>query len=167
MSEQKEFDDLQFILEAWKKTIDVQQHFNDLELRIRNFAVTALVAIFGVAGVAIQNKIAVKFFNINTSLASWLFLAGLIGWLAFYYMDRFWYHRLLVGAVKHGEAIEDSVLNLQGLDPITAKSIELTKAISKASPHKFFRMSIHSSTKINIFYLTVSVLFVIAFWAVH
>ena len=82
MHEQKQFDELQFILEAWKKTIDVQQHFNDLELRIRNFAVTALVAIFGVAGVAIQNKIAVKFFSINTSLASWLFLAGLLGWLA-------------------------------------------------------------------------------------
>ena len=25
-------------IEIWKKIVDVQQHFNDLELRIRNFA---------------------------------------------------------------------------------------------------------------------------------
>ncbi len=25
-------------LEVWKKTIDVQQHFNDIQMKIRNFA---------------------------------------------------------------------------------------------------------------------------------
>jgi hypothetical protein len=25
-------------IEIWKKIVDVQQHFNDLELRVRNFA---------------------------------------------------------------------------------------------------------------------------------
>ena len=32
------------VVEAWKKTVDVQQQFNDIELRIRNYAITLLVA---------------------------------------------------------------------------------------------------------------------------
>ena len=38
---------LSSVLEIWKKTIDVQQHFNDIELRIRNFALTAFTFIIG------------------------------------------------------------------------------------------------------------------------
>ena len=30
----------ELIVEIWKKVIDVQQHFNDIELRIRNMAIT-------------------------------------------------------------------------------------------------------------------------------
>jgi hypothetical protein len=29
-------DRTKFLLEVWKKTVDVQQHFNDVEMRIRN-----------------------------------------------------------------------------------------------------------------------------------
>ena len=36
----------QFALETWKKTVDVQQHFNDLEMRIRNFAITVVGILF-------------------------------------------------------------------------------------------------------------------------
>ncbi|TGR62067.1 hypothetical protein EN866_41865, partial [Mesorhizobium sp. M2D.F.Ca.ET.223.01.1.1] len=31
-------DELNLAVDAWKKTVDVQQHFNDLEMRVRNFA---------------------------------------------------------------------------------------------------------------------------------
>jgi hypothetical protein len=34
-------------VEAWKKTVDVQQHFNDLELRVRNFAITFTAGFWG------------------------------------------------------------------------------------------------------------------------
>ena len=33
-------------------------------------------------------------------------LLGLVGTSLFYFMDKHWYHRLLIGAVKHGIAIE-------------------------------------------------------------
>jgi hypothetical protein len=42
------------LIEAWKQTIQVQQHFNDLELRIRNYAITLLGALFGVAAYAFK-----------------------------------------------------------------------------------------------------------------
>lgn len=160
MPDQKECEPIQIALEAWKKTIDVQQHFNDLELRIRNFAVTVFVAILGVAGIALQNHIFITIFNFRTSLASWILVAGLIGWFAFYFMDRFWYHHLLSGAVTHGQVIEDGLKQAY-------PSIALTHAISKASPSKFFGLSIHSSQKIDIFYALVTVLLLIAIWAIH
>jgi hypothetical protein len=160
MLEQKEPEDLQTALEAWKKTIDVQQHFNELEFRIRNFAVTVFVAILGLAGIALQSHVFVTAFNLRTSLPSWILLVGLIGWIAFYFMDRFWYHPLLIGAVRHGESIEKKLMD-------DHPSIALTEAISKASPIPIFRWKIHSSQKIDLFYALVFVLLLIAIWAVH
>jgi FMN phosphatase YigB (HAD superfamily) len=39
-------ENLSLVLDIWKKTVDVQQHFNDLELRIRNYALTVLAALW-------------------------------------------------------------------------------------------------------------------------
>jgi FMN phosphatase YigB (HAD superfamily) len=44
------------VLDLWKKTVDVQQHFNDLELRIRNYAVTLLVAVLGASAFAVTAR---------------------------------------------------------------------------------------------------------------
>jgi len=76
------------VIEAWKKTIDVQQHFNDIEMRVRNYALTVLGGLFAVIG-----------FGVKEHVYSW----GLVGVLvaavfllyAFYFMDKYWYHRLL------------------------------------------------------------------------
>src|SRR6266566_3484878 len=93
-------------LEIWKKTIDVQQHFNDLELRIRNYAVTILVAVMGAVGLTAGKSLYFNMFGFTESSTTILLEAGLVAWLAFYMLDRWWYHRLLQGAVQHGEAIE-------------------------------------------------------------
>jgi phosphoglycolate phosphatase-like HAD superfamily hydrolase len=95
------------VLGIWNKTIDVQQHFNDLELRIRNYAVTLLVAVLGATAFAIKESLAFSMFGVNVPLATAVLGAGLIGWFSFYCMDRLWYHRLLYGAVKHGTFIEN------------------------------------------------------------
>lgn len=168
-------ENLQLVLEAWKKTIEVQQHFNDLELRIRNLAITILAAIFGLTGVAISNHVFIILFNWTIPLASWLLLVGLVSWLAFYFMDRCWYHSLLGGAVKHATTIENRIK--QSLPDIT-----LTTDISQASPmvlslprrcpyrlnrphrsHCLFcpycpprQIKIHSTQKMDIFYITIA-----------
>lgn len=94
------------LIEVWKQTVQVQQHFNDLGLRIRNLALTLLVAVFGAAALALRERIQIVVWGTQLSLASALLLVGLVGWLAFYFIDRFWYHKLLVGFVVHGEALE-------------------------------------------------------------
>ncbi|WBO58039.1 hypothetical protein GT370_12285 [Acidocella sp. MX-AZ03] len=41
-------------IEIWKKIVDVQQHFNDLELRIRNFALIITGAFLGMGDMRLQ-----------------------------------------------------------------------------------------------------------------
>lgn len=123
-------------LEAWKQTIEVQQHFNSIELQIRNYAVTLLAALFGVVAYAFKEGVAYE-------LTLGVLGAGLVVCYAFYFMDRHWYHRLLVGAVKHGTSIENE----------SPPEMGLTKAISAESPLKWWcGIELHAEDKILIFY---------------
>jgi hypothetical protein len=136
-------------VDIWKKVIDVQLHFNDLELRIRNFAVSLLVGAIGAAGLAMNANTRVTLFGTRYLLAPFVLVAGLVGWLSFYAMDRFWYHNLLQGAVRQARTIEERL-------KATLPGITLSTEIRKASPSKLGNIEIHSSTKMNIFYLVIA-----------
>lgn len=138
-------------VDAWKKAIEVQQHFNTLELSIRNYAITLLVGALGAAGLAMNYNTRIPLFGTHYLLAPFFLIAGVVGWLAFYLMDRFWYHPLLKGAVAQARSIED---RLKGILP----SITLSTAISDASPTALGPIRIHSQTKMSIFYLAVTVM---------
>jgi hypothetical protein len=136
---------VQIVVDVWKKIVDVQQHFNDLELRIRNYAVTLVVALMGAAAFAFKDHLELTLRGVNIPLASGLLLCALLGWGAFYFMDRFWYHRLLYGAVAIGARIE------RRLKPVLPQ-IGLTESISEASPLKLWRWKIRTTLKIDLFY---------------
>jgi hypothetical protein len=144
------------VLEAWKKTVDVQVQFNDIELRIRNYAITVLVAIVGAAALAMkEHYLELSMFGRSVSIAVPLLGAGLVSLVAFYFMDRFWYHRLLQGAVEHGRSIERRCV---GVCP----AIGLGNKVKQESPFKLFWLfEIHSETKIDIFYFVIAVTLVI------
>ena len=114
-------------LEVWRVTIDVQKHFNDLSMRVRNFAITVLGALLAAAGYALKDGTTVTLLNRSFSVTAWILSAALICWFAFYFMDLHWYHRLLRGAVKHGKQVE---LGLESQIP----NIGLTHTIAAASP---------------------------------
>lgn len=88
-------------MDAWKQTVEVQEHFNDLEMRVRNFALTVLLAVFAAAGFALKDG--------SSALAVLILVAGLVALAGFYLMDEHWYHRLLVGAVVHGIELEEQL----------------------------------------------------------
>lgn len=152
-------DRLQLQIEVWKKTVDVQQHFNDIELRVRGLALTVLTAVLGAAAVALRYGVMLHVRGCTVALASLLVALGLLVWLAFYFMDQVWYHRLLMGAVRHGEALEESLKD-------RVPGIELTRRISDESPYRFKlvgrQWKIHSRHKINIFYGFVIALLLVA-----
>lgn len=137
------------VITIWQKTIDVQQHFNDIEMKIRNAAVTVMAALLGATGFALKEHLGLSIGPISLPIATLLLFTALLSWGAFYFMDRHWYHRLLIGAVKHGETIENSIKG-------TVPEIGLTKSISAASPAKLFCFEIHSTRKIQVFYGTVA-----------
>ncbi|HYX30286.1 MAG TPA: hypothetical protein VE863_17230 [Pyrinomonadaceae bacterium] len=136
--------DRTYYLEIWKKTVDVQQHFNDLELRIRNLAVTVLGAILSLAAFSVEKTITIKLYERSVPVAVLLIIVALITWGAFYLMDRHWYHRLLIGAVKHG-------LEIEKLLP----GASLTKAIGDESPIRIGGRQIRSTNKMDLFYSLV------------
>ena len=132
-------------ISIWEKIVDVQQHFNDIELRIRNFAITLVAAILSLAAVSIKDYLTVILFGRNVPVSAILALVAFFIWLAFYLMDRHWYHRLLYGAVKHGERIEKQLANI-------LPEIQLTKTISETSPLIICNKKLRSTTKMDIFY---------------
>jgi|GEM_PF-281073 phosphoglycolate phosphatase-like HAD superfamily hydrolase len=141
---------IQNIVEAWKKTVDVQMHFNDLELRIRNFAITLLGAILGVAALTLKDNPSFIIYSLNIPVASVVAFIAFVCWNAFYFMDRFWYHRLLRGAVKQGLLFEKQIC-------VAIPNFKLTKSIGDSSPFSVGKITIHTNTKMDAFYGAISI----------
>lgn len=138
------------IIEMWKKTVEVQQHFNDLELRIRSFAITLLVGVLTVTGLTLKEGVTITLWSVAVPVGTFILLGGLVAWFAFYAMDRLWYHRLLYGAVRHGQYIESRLTT-------AFPEICLTEAIARESPLTFPRkFKIHTRLKMDLFYCTIA-----------
>lgn len=121
-------DEVSILVEMWKATVEVQQHFNDLEWKIRGLALTVLTGALGLGALALREGSTVLIGDWRFSLASLVLVAALLVWLAFYFVDSVWYHRLLVGAVKEGVRLEGVI------QEAVPGSGELTTAIGAASP---------------------------------
>jgi hypothetical protein len=243
------------ILDIWKQNLDIQKHFNDLIIQVRERAITVLGAGIVAAGFLFQESyvltqpirlihlvcltlfvltiyIIIKFkirdsnYIHNTQLdkskqsvliknwfstlvipaasifilyvtlkhlsffnESWLYQKTIIQnpslggvalfalclvWSAFYLMDRFWYHRLLKGAVASAIPIEDIIFNqlpsslsqpadsLIGPSAISSLGGGLGNGISANSSiyilgqgRKYKYLRIDSSSKIDIFYTSI------------
>lgn len=92
-------------ISLWKTSVEVQQHFNDIEWRIRGLALTVATFALGAAGVAARDGTTIG----PVSLGSFVLLLGLLLWYAFYFVDRYWYHPLLKGAVEEGTEFEAAI----------------------------------------------------------
>lgn len=135
-------------IEIWKKIIDVQQHFNDLELRVRNFALIVTGAFLGLGGYAIKDGGIINAFGLDVSVAGVVVVSAVLPLLAFYFMDRLWYHRLLDGSVQAGIDAETALKAL-------GYKVDLGSQIKDKSPFTLwvFGKQVHSKTKMDIFYL--------------
>lgn len=138
--------DKKLLLEAWKQCVDVQMHFNDMEMKIRSLAVTVITAISGAIGYLLKENI-----HYQKEFIVLLSFVGAAAWLCFYLMDRFMYHKLLIGAVKAGIETENELKNL-GIN------VALGEKIKEASPLKNLfgcNLEMHSDQKLDFFYITV------------
>jgi hypothetical protein len=80
-------------VEAWKTTVQVQQHFNDIEMKIRSLAITVLTAVLAAAAVAIKNGTKLDVSDHGVPLGSALLLVGAITWGLFFFVDKIWSNR--------------------------------------------------------------------------
>jgi hypothetical protein len=136
-------------LEAWKVAVTVQQHFNDIEMKIRNYALTLLLAVFGAAGLAVREEAYISLLGLTVALGAVVLFAGLLVWMAFYFMDELWYHRLLLGAVKQAIELEKELQD-------DVPGIGLTNKIKDESALKWRwgdeDYELRSTGKIRVFY---------------
>lgn len=151
-----EADRLHNYVEMWKQTVAVQQHFNEIGWKIRGLALTALTFTLGAASLtaAAEDRPAARVvndFNVDTSALT--VCVGLLVWLAFFFVDASWYHRLLKGAVTHGIALERELQR-------TLPAAGLTIAIGAASPSPlpWTTRQMHSTHKLWLFYWVIAVL---------
>ena len=136
----------------------MQQHFNDLELRVRNFALIVTGAFLGLGGYAIKDAGMINAFGVAVSVAGLVVFSAIFPLFAFYFMDRLWYHRLLDGSVKAGIDAESALKQL-------GYKVDLGSKISEYSPFTFWltKKKIHSKTKMDMFYLMlVAALLIVA-----
>jgi len=163
MCSTKNANEVESWLEIWKKTVDVQQHFNDLELRIRNYALIVVGALLGLGGYALKEAIRIQLFGVTFSASGLIILLSAIPLVAFYFMDRFWYHKLLEGSVQAGAKAEQELQRL-------GYEVCLGSEISKASPiswrlwgkkssdapwYKFPQRKMHTRHKMDFFYVSL------------
>lgn len=95
-------------IELWKTAVNTQQHFNTLQLQLRNYALTLYLAILTAVGYAIKESMIINIWGCSTSMALLVCIAGLVVVFAFYFSD--WgYFQLLKGAVQQGIEIENSL----------------------------------------------------------
>jgi hypothetical protein len=160
---------LENVVEVWKKVVDVQQHFNDIELRIRNLFITVMAAIISAGAVVYERDIALNFEKLSISLSFPIILVGILAVHLFHFMDRHWYHRLLIGAVAQAGFIEkryNSVFPELSLSAAIGKEspVEVKGRILKfiigflVSDDQFVSKGVlHSDAKIELFYRSVTV----------
>lgn len=131
------------IIDIWKYTISVQMHFNDMEMKVRNLFFTIIAAMLGLIGVVQGRTVAVHIFGfeLNISAIILILFSMMPISLLFYFIDRYWYHRLLVGAVKQCIEIE----NRYGA---AMPDLLLGEKISKESP-----VSLPNWTKLLFFFV--------------
>ncbi len=148
----KKENDKKLLLEVWKQCVDVQMHFNDMEMKIRSLAVTVITAISGAIGYLLKENLQSQIEE-NSQNHFWVIylFVGAAAWICFYLMDRFMYHKLLIGAVKAGIETENELKNL-GIN------VALGTQIKEASPIKNMLcgpLEMHSNQKLDFFYIVI------------
>ena len=185
MSQDKMDAMLGYSFDAWKQSIEVQRHFNDMCMKIRNLYITVLSALIAFLGLILSELndpfFRVGMFSVHTSLV--LLFSIVAATYLFYFIDRHWYHRLLVGAVQNAIEIEKSLKD-------KIPGIQLTYLIGENSPLDVSEKTpgatalywlarifgsdrrvkkdkkIHSDAKISMFYKSVGIFFVVIFVAI-
>ena len=150
----EEAEKLRGYLEMWKQTVAVQQHFNEIEWKIRGLALTTVTFTLGAASLTASSAdkppaIHIGTYDANSSAI--ILVIGLIIWLAFFFVDAGWYHKFLKASVKHGESLEDEIRNY-------LPEAGLAKRISEGSRTRLWptKKVLHSSGKLKLFYLIIA-----------
>lgn len=154
------------VVEVWKKVIQTQEHFNEICMKVRTLYATVVAAVLSVYGAFLRqagDALQVQQFSISPIVP--VSLAVVVVTSLFYFVDRYWYHRLLLGAVDQGKFIEDRWADVIPEIKMGAKISERSAVDLKHRPFVTWLAqravsddklkkngSLHSDAKIEVFY---------------
>ena len=150
------------IITIWSQIVTVQQHFNDIGLKIRNLTLTAFTFIIAALGYVVKEDIVFYLGKIEIKAITIFSFLGAIIMSIFFFMDKYWYHKFLLGSVSQATKIENRWGKL-------IPELGLSNAISNKSRFQvLWRFTFDSKRRFNFFYppLIVSFifLFIASFW---
>ena len=151
------------VVEAWKQTVSVQMHFNEICMTLRNIAITLIAAVIGLAGYSTKEGIYLDIRGYQVPVGTVVALGGLVGWVAFYSMDRHWYHVFLRSAGIHASRIEERWKK-------QLPELMLSSQISEDSKRVVLGVQFHSNRRLNWFYAAGTVILVltgVVVWFAH
>jgi hypothetical protein len=161
------------VIDVWKTIVGVQMHFNEIGMKIRGLFVTILLALFASIGFLLDKDLPLSLGPLNIQFAVLVPFFGILGTLLFYLMDRYWFHRLLKGAVMHAIKIEDkyrAVLPELALsDEIGKESFFKPAGVALWASKIFVRHdrfkkegNLHSDGKLELFYKSMIAALILA-----
>jgi hypothetical protein len=165
----------QDMIDIWKTIVDVQMHFNEIEMKIRGLFLTIILALLGGYGYLIEHSNKIEIWGFLIYYYIFIPLIGGLGTYLFYFMDRHWYHRLLLGAVKQGIEIEKALAKeypqiALGKSIAAESPVEISSGICRFFLSFFVKdprlgkdHRLHSDAKIEVFYKPIIVLFIAIF----
>lgn len=129
-------------LEVWKKMVDVQMHFNEIGLKIRNFALTVYTFILAGIGFLINE-------NISGNIIGMLIFLGGIVIFSFFLVDRNWYHLYLKAVGKKAGEFEEEWFKE---NPEMKMSTQIALDSNKGEKILFKKVEYNSTKRFNWFY---------------
>ena len=123
-----ELEELKILMEEWKTVIQTQMHFNDMIMMMRTTGVSVVLAVFGAAAYSLQyDKLYLEIGVIKFHAAVPIILFGLGMLCGIFFLDYFYYYKMLLGAVERGYQIDDAFKNKKIAD---TQIFGITKLIS-------------------------------------
>jgi phosphoglycolate phosphatase-like HAD superfamily hydrolase len=133
------------VITIWSDTVKVQQHFNDIALRIRNLSLTAFTFIIATLGYIIKENISFKLGSVEIKAITIISFTGSLIILCFLFMDKKWYHKYLIGTSKQASFIENKWYKI-------LPELGLSNSISKESSFVYWGLKLNSNKRFNFFY---------------
>jgi len=118
------------LVEYWKQTTLVQQHFNDISMKVRNFAIVIFSGFLTGVGLSIHSGIFVEFFEIRFSAGIIFAVAGMFVTQLIHFMDTYWYHVFLKGAVGTTMKVEAEINQILNIEELASDISSHSKNVS-------------------------------------
>lgn len=121
------------LIEYWKQSTQVQQHFNDVSMKVRNFAVVVFSAFLTGVGLSIHNGIFLEVLEYKLNAAVLFAFVGMFVTQLIHFMDTYWYHVFLKSAVGETLKLENEIKSALKIDSLSGAISSGSQKVEVAS----------------------------------